>query len=90
MRVSYSEEENYPGQFDLWQANCKRSRQGKKGQVALRELKAALLAMPDKAHPEGRIRRIKWRGLRNRGAYDTQARVYRGSTRTGSSGMCRP
>ena len=48
MRVGYSEEENYPGQFNLWQANCRRSRQGKKGQAALRDLEAALLAMPEK------------------------------------------
>ena len=48
MRVDYSEEEQYPGHFYLWQANCRRSRQGKKGQASLRELEAALLAMPDK------------------------------------------
>ena len=48
MRVNYSEDEDYGGQFNLWQANCRRSRQGKKGQAALRELEAALLAMPDK------------------------------------------
>ena len=48
MRVDYSEEENYPGQFELWQANCRRSRQGKRGQAALRELEAALVAMPVK------------------------------------------
>lgn len=48
MRISYSDEEDIPGQFALWQANCRRSLQGKKGQVALRELEAALLALPDK------------------------------------------
>ena len=48
MRVGYSEDEDSVGRFNLWQANCRRSRQGKKGQVALRELEAALLAMPDK------------------------------------------
>ena len=48
MRVGYSEDEEYGGQFNLWQANCRRSRQGKKGQAALRELEAALMALPDK------------------------------------------
>ena len=48
MRVDYSEDEDYGGQFNLWQANCRRSRQGKKGQAALRELEAALMNMPVK------------------------------------------
>lgn len=48
MRISYSDEEDVPGQFALWQANCTRSLKGKKGQAALRELEAALLALPDK------------------------------------------
>lgn len=48
MRIGYSDEEDYPGQFELWQANCLRSLQGKKGQTALRELEAALLALPEK------------------------------------------
>ena len=48
MRVSYSDEEDWPGQFELWQANCRRSIRGKKGQAALRELEAALQALP---HP---------------------------------------
>ena len=48
MRVNYSEEENFQGQFDLWQANCRRSRQGKRGQAALVELESALVAMPVK------------------------------------------
>ena len=48
MRVSYSEDECYPGQFELWQANCRRSLKGRKGQAALQELEQALLAMPDK------------------------------------------
>jgi hypothetical protein len=47
-RISYSEEEDWPGQFDLWQANCRRSLHGKQGQVELRELKAAIVALPDK------------------------------------------
>lgn len=48
MRISYTDEEDVPGQFALWQANCRRSLQGKKGQAALRELEAALLALPEK------------------------------------------
>ena len=48
MRINYSHEENYPGQFELWQANCERSLRGKHGQLELRELRAALLALPDK------------------------------------------
>lgn len=48
MRISYSDEEDYPGQFDLWQANCRRSIHGKAGQASLRELEAALVAMPSK------------------------------------------
>lgn len=48
MRIGYSESEDYPGQFELWQANCQRSLQGRKGQAALRELETALLALPVK------------------------------------------
>ena len=48
MRVDYSEDEEYGGQFHLWQSNCRRSRRGKKGQAALRELEAALIALPNK------------------------------------------
>lgn len=47
-RVSYSEEEDYPGQFALWQANCDRSLRGKAGRAALLELEAALVALPRK------------------------------------------
>lgn len=47
-RISYSEDEYYPGQFDLFQANCRRSLHGKQGQEELLVLKEALLAMPDK------------------------------------------
>lgn len=46
--ISYSDEEDYPGQFGLWQANCERSLRGKEGQAELRELRAALLALPEK------------------------------------------
>lgn len=48
MRIGYSDEEDYPGQFELWQANCRRSLKGKSGQAALRRLEAALLALPEK------------------------------------------
>lgn len=47
-RISYSEDEDRPGQFELWQANCQRSLSGRNGQAALAELEAALLALPDK------------------------------------------
>src|SRR5689334_20918362 len=46
MRIGYSEDEDFAGQFQLWQANCDRSLRGRKGQAALRELEAALIAMP--------------------------------------------
>lgn len=48
MRISYSDDEERPGQFALWDANCERSLRGKRGQQALRDLEAALLALPDK------------------------------------------
>jgi hypothetical protein len=54
-RISYSEEEDYPGQFSLWQGNCQRSLKGKAGQAALRELEAALLALPDKRLIAGKV-----------------------------------
>jgi hypothetical protein len=47
-RIGYSEEEDYPGQFELWQANCRRSLNGRAGQAVLRRLEAALLALPEK------------------------------------------
>ena len=48
MRLNYSDNEEYPGQFALWQANCQRSLRGRRGQASLRALKAALLALPEK------------------------------------------
>ena len=48
MRIGYSDDEERPGQFALWQANCDRSLKGKAGQRELRELEAALLALPKK------------------------------------------
>jgi hypothetical protein len=47
-RISYSDDEDYPGQFELWQANCERSLRGAKGQQELAQLRAALLALPEK------------------------------------------
>jgi len=55
MRISYSDEEDVPGQFALFQANCRRSLQGKQGQSALRELESALLALPDKRLIAGKM-----------------------------------
>ena len=48
MRLNYSDEEDFPGQFEIWQANCRRSIRGKKGQAELREFEKALLALPEK------------------------------------------
>jgi hypothetical protein len=45
-RINYSDEEDTPGQFALWNANVQRSIAGKQGQWTLRELEAALLALP--------------------------------------------
>lgn len=55
MRISYSEEEDFPGQFSLWRANLGRALRGRRGQAALRELRDALLALPDKKLIDGHI-----------------------------------
>lgn len=47
-RTSYSDDEYFPGQFALWRANVNRSLAGARGQAALRDLEAALLALPEK------------------------------------------
>lgn len=47
-RISYSDEEDYPGQFALWNGNVNRSLQGKRGRAALRFLRESLLALPEK------------------------------------------
>lgn len=57
MRISYSEDEEYGGQFELWQANCQRSLRGKKGQAELRVLRDALLALPEKRLISGALER---------------------------------
>lgn len=48
MRLNWCDEEDRPGQFALWNANCRRSLRGKAGQRELRELETALLALPEK------------------------------------------
>lgn len=48
MRIGYIDEEQFQGQFALWQSNCARSLRGKQGQAALRELEEALVALPTK------------------------------------------
>jgi hypothetical protein len=48
MRINYNDDEDTPGQFALWRANCQRSLHGRKGQAALRALEAALVALPSK------------------------------------------
>lgn len=50
MRISYSDEEDYSGQFDLWQANCRRSLKGKRGQEELRALRKALDSPAERPH----------------------------------------
>ncbi len=47
-RINYQDDEDYPGQFNIWNANVLRSVKGRAGQLALRELEAALLALPTK------------------------------------------
>ncbi len=47
-RINYCDDEDQPGQFALWNANVYRSVRGKAGLASLRELEAALLALPRK------------------------------------------
>lgn len=47
-RLNYSEDEEFAGQFALWQANVRRSLNGKRGQAALKHFRDALLALPHK------------------------------------------
>ena len=53
MRLDYCDEERFPNHFALWEANCRRSLQGKAGQRELREMEAALLALPAKRLVQG-------------------------------------
>lgn len=55
MRLNYCDDEERPGQFALWDANCRRSLRGKAGQSALRRLEAALLALDEKRLIRGRL-----------------------------------
>lgn len=48
MRIVYAEDEDFAGQAALWEANLTRSLAGRRGQQSLRELEAALLALPEK------------------------------------------
>lgn len=48
MRITFAEEESFQNASFLWEANQERSLRGAKGQSALRRLKAALLALPEK------------------------------------------
>jgi hypothetical protein len=47
-RVWYADDEDFPGQWALWEANLARSLNGAKGQAALRDLETALLELPNK------------------------------------------
>jgi hypothetical protein len=55
MRISWSDDEEHPGQSDLWQANCRRSLNGRAGQSELRALREALLKLPDKRLSQGSL-----------------------------------
>lgn len=55
MRLNYSEDEQFPGQFALFRANVNRSLTGKAGRQALTELRDALLALPEKRLVESRF-----------------------------------
>lgn len=55
MRINWTDDEERPGQFALWDANCRRSMRGTAGQRELRELEAALVAMPRKRLIQGSL-----------------------------------
>ncbi len=48
-------DEDFPGQWFLWEAALTRSVNGAKGQAALRDLRDALLSLPEKKLIEGRL-----------------------------------
>jgi hypothetical protein len=52
-RSNYTEDDEFPGQFDLYRANVERSLRSKAGQARLREMRDALLALPVKALEAG-------------------------------------
>jgi hypothetical protein len=48
-------EENFAGQYELWQPNVERALKGKRGQQALRDLEQALLDLPEKQLISGHL-----------------------------------
>ena len=54
-RITYSEDDDFNNQGLMWMANQERSIKGRKGQAALRELEAALLALPEKRLISGEL-----------------------------------
>jgi hypothetical protein len=55
MRFEGDGDEQFPGQWWLWEANLERHFSGKAGQAKLRELREALLALPEKRLIETRL-----------------------------------
>lgn len=55
MRFESDYDEQFPGQYMLWEANLQRNFAGKAGQRSLRELRDALLALPEKKLIETRL-----------------------------------
>ena len=49
----YDDDEDFPGQFEMYQANLRRAIKGKRGRKFLAELRAALLALPQARLIEG-------------------------------------
>lgn len=47
--------EDFPNKFALWQANYERALKGRRGRQALRDLREALLALPEKKLIEGAL-----------------------------------
>lgn len=56
-RISESDDEDFPGQWALYEANARRALHGKRGHVAIRELRDALLALPEKRLIAGHLSR---------------------------------
>lgn len=55
MRFDHDYDEQFPGQYQLWDNATRRSFSGKPGQTALKELRDALLALPEKRLIETRL-----------------------------------
>ena len=79
MRLNWTDYENFSGQFELWQANCRRSLKGRRGQAALRELIAALNSLPEKRLIHGSL--CKDGDVCAVGAIALQRRVHAGEER---------